>query len=82
MEPKPLSKEKREYLWRSLDGPQQPAMTITLGEILAAEQFWREAVKNADIHDCCFCGADGVYLKARAEAHKPDCPWLLARESD
>lgn len=49
-------------------------------ELLAEITYWREAVKNADIHSCPFCGVDGVYLRAKAESHKPDCPWLLAQD--
>jgi hypothetical protein len=80
--PKPLSKERLEHVrnirrlssdWLSID------WESIAEELLAAEQFWREAVKNfpngsaADTEQRCqFC-----YL---SNEHTPDCPWLLAQE--
>lgn len=55
--------------------------------LLAAEAFWREAVKNLDPFpdnsfgeyavSCVFCDVNGF---AADPVHKPDCPWKLAQE--
>ena len=92
MTSKPLSKEdlipegmlsEIEYLF----GPPNPNSAVVqlvrgYRKLLAAEQFWREAVKN--LKDplewngiCDFCEQD---LAEGEEEHKPDCPWVLAHE--
>ncbi len=45
---------------------------------LSAEAFWREAVKNAEVHRqvCAWCAFTGI------NGHNPDCPWLLAQEAE
>ncbi len=53
-----------------------------IGELLSAEQYWRERVRNClpgysrdgSIMYCAFCDAAGD-LK-----HEPDCPWLIANQ--
>lgn len=87
MEPKPLSKERREEILREFQsGPYESKRALM--DVLAAEQFWREAVKKAPgvvhqgIHDwreyCAFCDADDE--APGPVVHRPDCAWLLAQE--
>lgn len=97
MEPKPLTPERRSEIVRDyIDGSflqknDEPlACHIedkyqgVLTEALAAEAYWREAVKNAtpeskmeyeDSHYalCPWC-AESEY-----EDHKPGCVWLIAQ---
>ncbi len=76
---KPLMKDEREaamtYSDRT-DADWVPESIIK--DLLSAEAFWREAVKNAYEHGssamCVFCDHD-------CRRHAPHCPWLLAQES-
>ncbi len=91
---KPLTKDEREaamtYSDRT-DADWVPESIIK--DLLSAEAFWREAVKNCDSHrpgtsesdnkfgdgTCVFC--DGQYsIELKSSDHKPGCPWLLAQE--
>ena len=90
LKPKPLTDAERRQIQSYL----QPAGAVAVGsavdllyKLLAAEQYWREAVKNAkpyeshhdqggDWKSCIFC--DGGW----GPQHKPNCPWLLAQPED
>lgn len=87
-EPKPLTKRRREqienWLRPSSGGFRVATEAQFVRELLAAEQFWREAVKNADV-----CGETGVpcpWCEARtydpmvAAVHLADCEYRKARE--
>ena len=88
MTPKPLTKERREDIqMRSDRNWHGDAETLGMPYVLAAEAYWRSAVKNSlPMHDngmawqcCVFCemqNNEGVF------AHAVDCPWLLAQESE
>ena len=87
MNSKPLSRSQLEWIARLMNGYQSvTAIDVSriVSDLLAAEQFWREAVKNADVCDiigdlCPWCGS--VSWDCNVEAvHKPDCPWVLAQE--
>ena len=80
MQPKPLSKEERfQVLNAKARG--NADMLWAIDRALAAEQFWREAVKNAPHYQghnghCQWCK-----MGHRATGDDaPDCPWLLAQE--
>ena len=85
MQPKPLSKEERDFIPMLIETCRQEGLLAYAGwisKLADAEQFWREAVKRIDpsqnYHAMCqWCEAE-VY----SEPHKPggDCPWLLAQE--
>lgn len=83
-EPKPLSKETREEIeQRGHEYDPHPPFWNFIQELLAAERYWREAVKNADHNNerCAFCvGFFYGNVARRTLQHKPDCPWLLAQE--
>ncbi len=81
---KPLSKERLEY-YNSRDARESDEIE----ELLAAEAFWREAVKNApetEGHDeagvstptCIFCG--GEQQGEMKVDHKDYCLWVLAQD--
>lgn len=93
-----LSKERLEEIeallfdseWTRL----HPVLRSAITDLLADEQFWREAVKKARyMWECPFCrGIQPVDLSAltirsnvpamakpEAIPHKPDCPWFLAQ---
>jgi hypothetical protein len=85
---KPLTKERLTTITElviSSDFPHQDGTQDLIEELLEAEQFWREAVKNADMAfvwpntsgemACPFCKA-----LIQEESHQPDCPWLKAQE--
>lgn len=61
IEPKPLTKEERSLLESWVNG--EDAVHLGLKKALAAEAYWREAVKNSGdfLEDtqfiCRFCGA-------------------------
>lgn len=90
---KPLSKEERE-LARKMFSPGQYATGEVgiIARILESEQYWCEAVKNADMGEveidyggdtvsvCPFCDGEGGHVFNYQVQHKPDCPWLLANE--
>ncbi len=46
-------------------------------DLLSAEQYWREAVRDASFEDdhCSFCGVS-------QGDHKPDCAYIRAQEGD
>ena len=94
---KPLSKETGQRLrerlerFRKMVYVAQDYLFMTPGDVedmLAAEQFWRESVKNSTPDPwltptrttgekfCFWC------IAYKSEGHKPDCPWLLAQEED
>lgn len=83
---KPLSRERLEEIVshsKCLYG--KPLADVMIRDLLAAEAYWREAVKKAAIseHDGeCFDGACPFCRVNRygGEAHKPDCSWLLAQD--
>ena len=59
--------------WKS-DAPK------VIEDLLAAETYWREVVKNAELDSdgrCHFCRIEQPRI---APGHKPDCVWLLAQE--
>lgn len=87
-ETKPLSKEQRDRLKKLADPyiKYDPTRMLDeladafrlLGYVYDAEQFWREAVKNArhdhtegDCTTCAFCGSD--------MGCDADCPWHVAQ---
>jgi hypothetical protein len=87
--PEPLHKDARELAYYSMlcaDGRCPPEL---IARLLAAEQFWREAVKNAEMIrewdnagtggdlTCPFC-AQQWNSQAIIE-HKDDCPYFLAQ---
>lgn len=75
MTPRPLSKERRAEIERHFEGCDRRYLVID--ELLAAEEYWREAVKNAQecpSDACAFCSE---YMAQ--SGHRPGCPWLLAR---
>jgi hypothetical protein len=69
IKPRPLDQEELNSL--------ESDEAVDYVALAAAEQFWREAVKNipavssADM--CIFCGNYGFQF------HEPDCPWYLAQ---
>lgn len=83
---KPLSKERREEIIEIFESgsywqeeTSKPTDILIL-DLLAAEQYWREAVKSfqdglpTDSSACCqFC-------HDYPPEHKPDCAWKLAQE--
>ncbi len=87
IEPKPLSKDRREQNehWASFDGVLDYEDEIWVRELLAAERFWREAVKNVypfvdhrehggSWKECIFCHAGWG-----PRAHERSCLWELAQ---
>ncbi len=69
---KPLSKERLKY-YNSRDARESDEIE----ELLAAEAYWREAVKKfgpwqGDYCQCC--------LSEEWDTHKDDCPWKLAQD--
>lgn len=76
---KPLSQETRaEIVQHGHEYDPHPPFWSFIQELLAAEQYWREAVKNTnnahwETNQCPFCDQDDL-------PHKPDCPWRLAQE--
>lgn len=94
MTPKPLTKERRAEILADLcafraDDPDY--IDKAIDELLAAEAYWREAVKNArpkadldyeiPFSHCPFCKcADFDIRGIYGNLHKPDCPWLLSQE--
>ena len=78
-EAKPLSKETLKELEMGITAAN--FTTDMFAALLAAEQFWREAVKNARdmCYECNFCRMDGSFFDGMPD-HKPDCPWLLAQD--
>ena len=90
MEKRPLAREERRRIeYRNGDDHDE-----TINALLAAEAFWREAVKNVnagypivfnsernDSEACAFCEASVNITKGEQLEHKPDCPWVLANES-
>lgn len=88
MGPKPLSKEDRDHITEMVEcwHPRSNARVL-VEKALAAEAFWREAVKNGpefdnEMRNCLWCGV--VVARAvhgtECEPHAPDCEWLLAQE--
>ena len=87
LEPKPLTKEKREELtaWADeLDEPGSLTMAADVKAMLADAAYWREAVRSSDSiiggvdgypDRCVFCSWDGD----SSDKHS-DCPWLKAQE--
>lgn len=104
MQPKPLTKDERSEISQKLaivdylhDTSVHPVAIQFIRKLLAAEQFWREAVKNNEpaeyygVYDrkrCYFCQHDLNELERsqqpsdwNAVNHEETCPWLLAQES-
>lgn len=80
MEARPLSKEDRGHAENIKN---HAPNGVLIERLLAAEQFWREAVKNAESINygghgdyCWFCHAPRIEEHLE---HKPDCPWNLAQ---
>jgi hypothetical protein len=103
MTPKPLSKERLKYIRQTMEiiegfgkPSREPKADEIINQLLAAEQYWREAVKNADessdsgpssgmCYTCNFCNADSRSVNGGSDHtidHKPECPWLLAQEAE
>jgi len=88
MQPKPLTKERRADILDRVSRADGQARRAIYRDLLAAEAYWREAVKN--VHEsfftvldspeefCVFCGGE---LASQQVHHKPDCAWVLANES-
>lgn len=67
---KPLTKERRAEIEFGA------YCANAIPDLLEAEAYWREAVKNSEewpSDRCAFCTRAGT-------EHKPDCPWLLAQD--
>jgi hypothetical protein len=88
----PMSHERleeiRSYIRRLHPSPGM--MYSSLTELLAEADYWREAVRTAqvegngytnnedmDIAVCPFCRVDSY----DDPEHKPDCPWVLAQDA-
>ena len=102
IEPKPLSPEKRirieQLVRRFKDLPHVDELIDYLWamrELLAAEQYWREAVKTAAecsdagpsanmCYQCNFCKAmsrsNEIGVDDHTIDHKTDCAWMRAQE--
>lgn len=83
-EPKPLSKERREYLKQFTAWPPDQVHVDAVRDVIEAEQFWREAVKKSEPlvwddegGECFFCTEANTI---KGTDHKSDCPWKLAQE--
>ncbi len=70
---KPLTKERLKYYVK-----RDCSESDQVEELLSAEAFWREIVKNLK-HTGDRCP---VCLLGHPVAHYADCPWLLAQESE
>jgi len=94
MQPKPLTKERRADILDRVSRADGQARRAIYRDLLAAEAYWREAVKNAnagypivfnsernDSEACAFCEASANITKGEQLEHKPDCAWVLANES-
>ena len=96
---KPLSKERLNKIAGAFSGrpdsedPRLNYAVETITELIASEQFWRDAVKNCpmlntalgqvedSLAECPFCDAGEDYTtRMNVIDHKPDCPWLLAQD--
>lgn len=78
-EPKPLTKDQRESAEYLVD-ESRSLHSEQIRTLLAAEAYWREAVKNCseehgDERRCAFC-----FVPIDMSAHKPDCAWVLAQD--
>ncbi len=93
MTPKPLSKERREEIERDnndLHMRLDDFAIEAIDDLIAAEAFWREAVKNGPAmkayEDCCaYCHAPFKWspdedLPIPTTGHQPGCPYDLAQE--
>lgn len=90
MEPKPLSKSHRREIEKELArGLDADYVEPDIRALLAAEAYWREAVKHNNpqreaitfrggspgvVHLCGFCGGRWGF------EHRADCAWKLAQE--
>jgi hypothetical protein len=91
MTPKPLTKEQRETLDLlmpvivRMDSIPFNIQTLII-DVVSAEQFWREAVKNipivkiGDNWTCPVCQAVLAVNHSTVADHTPDCAWKLAQE--
>lgn len=89
MTPKPLTKERREEMEALLVGYfTKGALPLMVEDALAAEAYWREAVKNMPLllkdstgqdkqEHCLWCSGT---VKQIGLLHAVDCPWVLANE--
>jgi len=88
---KPLSRDEfqklREFLGDGTDN-RCSLNQFWSQKVIAAEKFWREAVRNAPescdtgpssgmCWTCMFCKEDGSGAQEEP-IHKSDCPWLIA----
>lgn len=82
---KPLTNEERENAERYGDcyrgeGGVLGKVVDSLNATLAAEEYWRESVKNAEFYSVCpFCGGRperSPTREVRPPKHEADCPWL------
>jgi hypothetical protein len=92
MEPRPLTKEERaeiemQFAECHIEDSESWFTGGEMRSMLAAEQYWREAVKNAEWKnedevgcDCRFCGWANSCRDDEHGEHKPDCPWVKAQE--
>ncbi len=89
MEPKPMTKERRDEVLshyvssQCVDGRFSSVITlgVDIADLLAAEQFWREAVKSATVHDGEYCPFCYGHISIEGETvHEPGCPWKAAQE--
>lgn len=79
---KPMTKERREEIERwmeKLGGMPRSEWNAAIRELLDAEAYWRNAVKNADVfrggEPCVFCDR----VQGDEPEHEPDCPWVRAQ---
>ncbi len=79
--PLPLGKFQAQEIERLLLPHLDQIAAQAMRELLAAEAFWREAIKGVylpldDNGDCQFCDNVGV------GTHLDSCPWLLAQDGE
>jgi hypothetical protein len=97
MKPRPVSKHERAEILAMLEviaGTRGGSRLEELvNALVAAEQFWREAVSSLPetvdesdgVHypECLLCKGAYVWTtvgETRRIEHTPDCPWKLAQE--
>lgn len=76
---RPLTKKERVSFEATQFNEEFTPISSIIECLLAAEAYWREAVRDAsgDPQDgCAFCG------NSRIESHDPDCPWKLAQDAE
>ncbi len=96
---KPLSPERRAAIERILpkakpasdgDGDWAECYDTDVRDLLAAEHYWRAAVRDSDIEKpieevaCTYCHEPVVVRKpdGKQVCENPACPWVLAQETE